>query len=178
MEKWTKRKFHKIEYFLKELSKSHWAEEVYTQLHLRVKRWAGLKPWKTQERQLSEQSHSIGGTSTPFSHYDSFSSLSVGDVEKEDLNERGVVAHRLQPVCVERSGSNSHSKTPPRSSGLTGLKSKSCFSKSLSVLDRANRVFGEAREEESRLSRAGRDVKLGDLMGKGLASEGRDVARS
>lgn len=46
------------------------------------------------------------------------------------------------------------------------------------MLDRVNRVFGEANEEESRLSRGGRDVKLGDLMGKAAVSEGRDVGES
>lgn len=60
-----------------------------------------------------------------------------------------------------------------RKSDRTCLKSKSCFSKSLSLLDKVKRQFDDAIDNESRMSK-GRDVILHDLVAS-HTSDGRDV---
>ena len=162
IEKWVKRKFHKAVYFMIDLRNCGWAEARFDQLLKRLSDWAVQRPWR-EEKQLFCEEHSARGTSTPFSHYSSFDSLhTVESVEPKNPADKQFFM----------SGKPKKEQTIHRLD-LTGHKSKSYFSKSLSVLEKAHRAFKEAANDESRLSRK-RDVRLTDVNPR-VSSGLRDV---
>jgi hypothetical protein len=167
IEKWIKRKFHKASFFLVELKKCHWEEIRYKTLVHRLKEWAVKRPWREEQLMFGEQSE--GGTSTPFSHYSSFDSFASGN-QKE-------ASQRIEQVIISSDEKKQRRAfdLQNRKSEKTYLKSKSCFSKSLSVLDRVKRQFDDAVDNESRMSKQ-RDVILRDLVAS-HTSDGRDVTQ-
>lgn len=162
IEKWIKRKFHKAIFFIEKLreltipvTNRELFEEKYESLKDRFTNWAVKRPWREECQLLDFQSDR--GTSTPFSHYSSFETVkSLRSLAKKCAIED------LKGMDYRRDEDRSYA-----------TKSKSCFSKSLSILERAKRIFTEP-EEESRFSRQ-KDINEVDLLVR-RASTGKDVA--
>lgn len=110
------------------------------------------------------------GTSTPFSHYSSFDSFGTSNPDPKDRQVEQVIFSTAEGFPAR--GGESYTRKSER----TNLKSKSCFSKSLSLLERARKEFDSAAEEESRMTR-GRDVLTRDIVNL-TTSGGRDVVYS
>ena len=148
-----KRKFHKAVYFLVDLKTSSWEDNRFEGLVRRLNEWAVLRPWREEKKLFGEEGrNSARGTSTPFSHYSSFDSLNT----VESTEPRDPIEKLFFITGKARVGASMEK------SDCTGHKSKSYFSKSLSVLDKANRAFNEAEADESHLSRK-KDVRLTDV---------------
>jgi hypothetical protein len=162
-----KRKFHKACFFLQDLKKYNWDQVRYKTLVFRLKEWSSKRPWREEQHVFGEQSD--GGTSTPFSHYSSFDSLA----SVKDGCERPSIEQVV--LCSAEKKTKKNFELHNRKSEKTHLKSKSCFSKSLSILDRVNKQFDDAVDNESRMSKR-KDVILRDLVAT-HTSDGRDVTR-
>ncbi len=176
IEKWIRRRFHKTEFFLKDIKSNHWDENRYLSLLGRLREWGHSRPWRDEEALFREPSGK--GTSTPFSHYSSFDSLNTIETSNRVLNvEKAIYASRDREAqnAYGLDSYAAHGHHIPKSE-RTANKSKSCFSKSMSILDRARRVFGDAVDEESRLSRK-RDVNIFDLDMRRGQSALQDVGK-
>lgn len=165
IEKWIRRKFHKSEFFLHELKKHNWHSIRFRTLVNRFREWARRRPWRDEQLMFGERSEK--GTSTPFSNYSSFDSYDTNNPKTTSKPVEQVVFSNAEGFAVR--GGESYNRPSER----TNLKSKSCFSKSLSLLERARREFDSAAEEESRMTR-GRDVVARDLVNL-TTSGGQDV---
>lgn len=165
IEKWIRRKFHKSIFFLNQLRKSHSYHQKLKELVSRFQSWSKKRPWR--EENLIFGNESERGTSTPFSHYSSFDSLASSPQLKTEQQAKKYILASGDGLA-EKSLESCN-----RKSGRTNLRSKSCFSKSLSLLDRAKREFDLGVEDESRLSNR-RDVIMRDLINS-AKSEGKDV---
>lgn len=171
-QKWAKRRFHKTEFFLRELRNKGYKNDLFESLVRRLKEWAKAKPWFPRIDELLMIS-SGRGTSTPFSHYSSFDSEVQECIDADDINllpsPSGGVVKDIGISPVQPNSQNGQSK-----SERTNNISKSCFSKSLSVLDRAKKLFANSVEEGSNLSRK-QDVKMTDVL-PNQNSDIKDVA--
>lgn len=77
MEKWIKRRFQKVHFFLRDMQADEKNIAKLRSLTRRVKDYSSKKPWRKEIHRFGKEAQvqvSDHGTSTPFSHYSSFDS--------------------------------------------------------------------------------------------------------
>jgi regulator of replication initiation timing len=163
IEKWVRRRFHKTAFFIEQFRTVGFNDIIAKSLMKKLKIWAQSKPWRNTP--LTEEiEDSLRETSTPFSHYSSF--YSNGEKRRGSM-----LVHR---DFVDDTMELAFPQNPCLKSDNTGVISKSCFSRSLSALERAKKLFTKAGVEDEERPANLKDVMISDLKGK-TSWDARDV---
>ena len=89
MEKWFKRRLEKIESFIFDFKNSSYSDSKFLYLLRKIRNYKTRKPWNLTRKRYEDQSTS--GTSTPFSHYSSKSSVDSKDSDNDELEYADII---------------------------------------------------------------------------------------